>query len=216
MTLVQALRALGRRWYVVLVGVLLTAGAATTAAQVDGVYTARTAVTLMPPTGWAVAGNSFTDSAASLVGFAKLVEETLTDGEGGQVFAAAGTPLYGGGARSGELVYVPNFGGQWAPNFNQPAIMIDVVGSSRQEVDDRVRVLAGRIDAVVAERQDEMAVAPDQRISTYANPAVPEVAYAGPSRMRALAGITLLGAALSVAAALAVDGVVLRRRAVRP
>lgn len=212
MTLIEALRALGRRWYVVLVGALLTAAAAAAAAQVGGVYTARTTVTLMPPVGWAVAGNTFTDSAASLVGFAKVVEETLTDGEGGQVFAAADTPLYGSGARSGELVYVPNYGGQWAPSFNQPALIVDVVGASPDEVAERVRALTADIDRIVTERQDEMGVAADQRVTTYANPVDPEVAHVGPSRTRALAGVGLLGAGVSIAAAFLVDRV-LRRRA---
>jgi hypothetical protein len=214
MTLVQALRALGRRWYVVLVGAMLTAAAALAATQVGGVYTARTEVRFVPPVGWAVAGNTFTDSAASLVGFARLVEQTMTDGVGGQVFAAPETPLYGSGARDAAMIYVPNFGGQWAPNYNQPEIVVDVVGASPGEVDERVRALTARVAEVVDERQDEMGVAADQRITTYANPAVPEVSYAGANRTRALAGIAILGAGLSVAAALVTDRVLRRRQAV--
>lgn len=211
MTLAQILRALARRWYVLFVGVALTAGAGLLAAQGEGVYTARTSITLTPPAGWAVAGNAFTDSAASLVGFAKVIEQTLSGEAGGQLFANAGTPLYGSGIREGELVYVPNFGGQWAPNFSQPVLIIDVVGPTAEHATARVEALTADIADAVAALQDEQGVVADQRITWYASPASPEVSYVGPDRVRSLGGIALLGGGVTIAAALVLD-LILRRR----
>lgn len=213
MTLAQILRLLARRWLVLLIGALATVGLAAGALQVTGVYTARTEIQLLPPADWAVAGNSFTESTATLVGFARAVEKTIGDSPTGQLFASADTPLFGSGVRLGELVYVPNRGGQWAPRFSRPELIIDVVGPDSAYVSDRVIALTEEISDIIDERQDEFDVADDQRITWQALPATPEVSYVGPSRLRVLAGIGALGVGLSLAAAFLVDVLIRRRRA---
>lgn len=214
MTLSQLVRALARRWYVLLLGAILTAAAATVAVHATGVYTARTAITLSAPADWRVAGNAFTDSAASLVGFAKLVEQSLPSVQTGQLFSAADTPLYGSGIRDGAVVYVPTYGGQWAPNYNRPTLFIDVVAPRAADVDRRVRALTEEIALTMDRLQDEQGVADDQRVQWSASPTAPGVTYIGPNRMRALSGIGALGLGASIVTALAVD-TALRRRAAR-
>ncbi len=194
-----------------LVGAIATCVAVVVAFQAVGVYTARTSITLTPPAGWAVAGNTFTDSAASLVGFAKLVEESLPGAQTGQLFAVADTPLYGSGIRDGAVVYVPNYGGQWSPNFNRPTLIIDVVAPTSAQVEERVLALTDEIVTRMDELQDAQGVVADQRIAWYASPASPEVSYVGPDRARALGGIALLGGGLTVVVALVLD-LILRRR----
>lgn len=201
---------LGRQWLVLIIGFALTAAGAVASLQVTGVFTARTTITLLPPDGWAVGGNTLTYSGATLVGFAKLVEQTVNDGGGGQLFSAADTPLYGAGVRQGEIVFVPDAGGQWAPNLNRPSLIIDVVGPTADEVESRVDALTAEIADAIEVLQDESGVAEDERIGWDAAPSAPEAAYAGPSRLRMLGGIVALGAGAAVAAALVVD--VLRRR----
>lgn len=212
MTLANILRLLARRWYVILVGLLLTGGWAAVALQTTGVYTARTTITLMAPAAWAVAGNSLTDPATTVVGFARVVEKTIRESPTGQLFASADTPLYGSGIREGELVYLPNAGGQWAPNYNRPVLIIDVVGTTSERVAERVDALTAEVAAVIEERQDAFGVAEDQRIRWQADPETPEVAYVGNNRTRMLGGIVALGCAMSAAAAVAVDVLVRRRR----
>ena len=211
-SIVDFFRAVGRRWYVLVAGILLTAVAGLLALQTNGVYTARTAVTLMAPVGWAVGGNTLNDSATSLVGFAKIVEETMSDGKGGQLFAAPGTRLYGAGVREAELVFVPNYGGQWAPNFNQPAIVIDVVGPTAVGVQERVIALTEEIGATAEALQDKMGVTEDQRVTWIASPATPVVEYVGINRMRALAGIAVMGGGLSLFATAVADKLLNRRQ----
>jgi len=202
---------LGRQWLVLVIGIMLTVAGASAAWQATGLYTARTTITLLAPAGWAVGGNTLTDSATTLVGFARIIEETVNDGGGGQLFAAPDTPLYGAGVRQGELVYVPNSGGQWAPNFNRPVLLIDVVGPTPEYVVERVDALAADVSDAIDARQDDFRVVDDQRITWQANPQRPEVMYAGPNRVRMLGGIAVLGAGVTVAVALAVE-VLLRRR----
>lgn len=206
---------LARRWFVLLIGLALTAGWAASAMQVTGVYTARTTITLLPPVGWAVGGNTLTDSAATLVGFARIVEETIADSPTGQLFSSADTPLYGAGVREGERVYVPNQGGQWAPNFNRPVLIIDVVGPTAENVVERVDALTDEIAAIIEQRQDEFGVFDDQRIEWQAAPQSPEVSYVGPNRIRMLGGIAALGVMGSAGAALALDILLRRRREAR-
>ncbi|MDN3310116.1 hypothetical protein QWJ90_04145 [Microbacterium oryzae] len=202
---------LARRWLVLLIGVLLTIGGATAALQVTGVYAARTVVTLLPPVGWAVGGNSLTDSAATMVAFARVVEASIDESLTGQLFASPDAPLYGAGVRKGEVVYVPNAGGQWAPNFNRPVLVIDVVGPTASYVTDRVVALTADVAEVIDERQDEYVVADDQRIGWKASPDIPEVFSVGPDRARMLGGIAALGVGVSLAAAVLVDVLVKRR-----
>ncbi|MBB5743380.1 uncharacterized protein involved in exopolysaccharide biosynthesis [Microbacterium ginsengiterrae] len=201
---------LARQWLVLVVGTALTVAGAVAAVQMTGVFTARTTITLLPPPGWAIGGNTLTDSAATMVGFAKLIEQTVNDSQDGQLFAAPDTPLYGAGVRQGELVYVPNAGGQWAPNFNRPFLYIDVVGPTPEYVESRVEALTEEVADAVDERQDEFGVAEDQRVTWDATPATPEVSYVGPNRLRMLGGIALLGAGVTAGAAFGVD--LLRKR----
>lgn len=212
MTLARILRMLGRQWLVLMIGIMLTAAGAVAALQATGVYTARTTITLLSPAGWAVGGNTLTDSATTLVGFARIIEETVNDGGGGQLFAAPDTLLYGAGIRQGELVYVPNSGGQWAPNFNRPVLVIDVVGTTPEYVVERVDALTVEIADAIDARQDEFRVVDDQRITWQANPRTPEISYAGPNRVRMLGGIAALGVGTTLAAALAVELLLRRRR----
>lgn len=217
MTMPRMLRALGRRWYVPLAGALVTGAVALGVIDATGVYTARTTLTFTPPVGWAVGGNTFTDSATSLVGFAKLVEQQVTDGGDGQLFAHPQTPLYGSGVREGEVLYVPDAGGQWASNFNRPSIVVDVVGAAPDEVAERVERLTAQVAETAQRLQDDEGVVASQRIAVYADPAQPEVVLVAPQRLRALAGVAVIGVVVSVAAALGLDAVarrVARRRAV--
>lgn len=214
MTLARILRMLGRQWLVLIIGLALTAAGAAASLHVTGIFTARTTITLLPPIGWAIGGNTLSYSGATLVGFAKLVEQTVNEDDSGQLFAAPDTPLYGAGVRQGEVVYVPDAGGQWAPNLNRPSLIIDVVGPTPEYVASRVEALTAEISGAIEARQDESGVVEEDRIGWEATPGSPEATYAGPNRLRMLAGIAVLGAGVTMATALGVD-VLRRRRVVR-
>jgi hypothetical protein len=97
------------------------------------------------------------------------------------------------GVRDGFSVRLPDTGGQWAHQFKDPYLDVQVVASSPQIVTSRVREIDGRITQALTTLEDRSQVDPEDRIATLVSPpGDPPVAYeAGRGNKAALATVVI-------------------------
>jgi hypothetical protein len=211
MTTRSLLAIVGRRWYIVLVG-LVAAGAAFLLLRSPGAYTAEARVAFVSP-GISDVGQTDDGQLETLTAFAAAVEREYHDGKPSDRLAENAT-LYGAGVSQGVQALLPNTGGQWQMSFATAAIDLSVVGPSPTWVLDQRDAAVRRIQQITLHQQQASGVAPKNRITTLVIPGS-QVGHVGPSKsteVRGAAVLLLLGAGLSTAAAAVLDGVVSRRR----
>jgi hypothetical protein len=201
---------LGRRWYVLLVGLLLTAGALHVVDQRAGVYWGHADVVFLIPKS-ARYPNSIQHTSSATIAVAGLVEREIA-----RDVTFAGTPslavdLPGQGVREGESVRLFDEGNQWGHNFSRPLLVIQVAGEDPADVRSR---LAGLVD-LAEERLISLQVANGTRRSDYitltSSPARPQVTYVAGRPTFALGMTLVLGAWFTVLGAVLVDRLLERR-----
>jgi hypothetical protein len=206
MTARMLLSMLGRRWYVVVSGLLLTGLAFLGLNQAGGAYTANTTVLFLTPGSSAL--GQFNDAyLETLVDFAAVVEREANDGALVERMSPGAT-LYGAGVTRGYRVSLPNTGGQWETSFGQPALSIEVVGPSPQWVRATMSALLDRIDVLARVAQDAAGVATARAITTQRVPGVFDVNHVGSTRgtqARAAVALFTVGSGVSCAVALLLD-----------
>lgn len=214
MTLKFLLALLWRRWYVVVVVLILTVGGVLAARQVAGVYSAQTELRLTVPTGDSY--NSLNFGTYGLVPFAEAVVAEYNGSTEVAAFSLSSATLAGAGVRHGERVTMLNAGSQFAAYYPDSIIEIDVVDTDPKVVADRVDRTVAALTAIVDRREAAAGSPADLKAGIVVSPSSPNVAYVGPIEKRAMAGIVLLGALIAVALAVLVDGLLRRRADRRP
>jgi hypothetical protein len=214
MTTGDLLHALVVRWYVTLVGLVLTAFGVLAMHSATPVFETQVDVQFLAPSNFKQVGEK--DPANDLVAMAGLVErETKRSGDRLEP-ASADVPLSGLGVTEGTLVVLPNRDGQFDYSFNQPVLRVKAVGPTAARAaglrDERV---ADIVDALTR-LQRAQGVPPEERIGTRLIPPVPPVGEVSGGRSRATAVLGLLGLVLTAVAAVAVDRLLVRHRLRRP
>jgi hypothetical protein len=210
-------RVLGRRWYVMVAGVTLSALVFMSMAGVGDVYSTETNVIFVAP-GDQSFGQVRDDNVESLVNFAAAVERVVLAGRPADRLASTDATLFGAGVRQGYEVSLPNSGGQWQNSFNQPILKVEVVGPSASWVSATLGRLLDRIDSVARERQAQSDVAPQNTITTERAPTTASIRDLGSTRSeraRGAAALLALGLALSAIAAVLADRAADRRHSRR-
>ncbi len=213
MTAAALLRILGRRWYVLAVGLAIVALCFTTMQRAGGAYSTQATVIFVAPGDRGV-GETSDGYLNSLVDFAAVVEREYHDGRPADRLAEAAS-LFGAGVSDGEQVLLVNSGSQWENSFAKPAISIKVVGPTAREVRGRLDRIIRRIGALAAARQAESGVDSTNAIGTERVPEQTVVQYVGSTRgtqARALLALTVVGLGASSAAAVLLDRALARRR----
>ena len=215
MTTADVLELVFRRWYVVLLGLLLTAMLVQDVRNEQPVYWSQAEVTLInaPKPD---APNELTSATKSLIAMAGLVVEDV-QGQDAQPAVSDRVDLPGLGVRVGSLVRLPNAGGQWEPNFNRPVVDVQVVAASEEEASRQLLELVTRVEQALDDRQAADGIPPSARIRATASVNHVRVSELSGAPSRAGMMTLLLGVAGSLAAAYAVDRVSrLRERRRRP
>lgn len=203
---------LGRRWYIVAIGLLLAAAAFAGMQRGGGAYAAETTVVFVAPGDQGI-GDVNDGIVPSLVGFAAVIERKMHDGRESDRLGENAS-LYGAGVDRGTQVLLVNSGSQWSTSFAKPVLSIKVVGPSGQWVRSHLEGTINRIRTLAAREQGTAGVAPAAEISTERVPDVAEVHYIGTTRgtqLRALAALLLVGFGLSGAVAVVLDRALARR-----
>lgn len=181
-----------RRWYVFVPALCATAVALLLAVSTPPVYSERFQVVLLAPP--VVGDNPYSVQISSLITFAGAVERSINGTSDGLRASSEQVTLVGTGIKDGTRVAIPNFGGQWANNFSEPAITVEVVGTSAESTRLASREELARVHATIDRLQDEQGVPSDMRILTQLSPAEPEVLARSGSDVRAAIAVLAVGA----------------------
>ncbi|MCP2031556.1 hypothetical protein L1277_001647 [Okibacterium sp. HSC-33S16] len=193
-----------RRWYVVAFAAICTAFLVGQVGAAKPIYWTQVSVVFLRPVD-AGTTNVLAGDEDSLIHFAAIVEREYNGNHPQTPTALPEATLFGEGIREGSKVSLPNAGGQWRTNFNQPALSVQVVDQTPAAVKSTLNRVLSRIEGIVADHQKEAAVAQAAYVSTSISPSVPVVTQIDPRTSRATAAALGLGALLAVVLAVVAD-----------
>ncbi len=203
-----------RRWYLGVVALLLMLPFFYGAATSTGVYYSKMNVVFLPPPS-KVGGNALKSEAVTTVMFAAIIERHFNGQGVVQQLRTVDAPLYGTGLRSGYSVYLPNSGGQWRMNFNDPVIVVEVVSPERATAESEMSRIVNQLEGLASAQQESLGIAADARITTETSPIQPTTQYVGNRKTRALGSLALLGAGLASASMVLGDKFINKLRNIR-
>lgn len=201
MTLMAMLVAARRAYVVVLLGLALTAWAASHVARTTGLYWSQVDVVFLGSPS-ETRPNPLGYNSQRLVDFASVVQRDVTQSAEQAQVVSPGVALIDTGVRDGWWVRLPSTGGQWEMQWDRPALDVQVVGPDEAVVRTRMEGLLDRISDNVQQRQDAVGVRGEQRVTTSVSPPPDvEVHYLSGPTKRGLAMTLLLGVGLTFVAA---------------
>lgn len=204
MTAWDLARLIVRRWYVVLVGAVITGGVAGWALIHPGVYWSQVDVVFLAPQS-ARYPNTLTTMSGSIVSTAGIVERVVNHARSAPETSSSTATLVGQGVTDGSSITLPDAGGQWAHNFNRQVLDVEVVGPDAADVRRRQTELIDEISAALHALQVDAGVSPENFITVEPSPVVPSISYFHGDAKRAWLMIAALGTALTTVAARAID-----------
>jgi hypothetical protein len=204
-TTADVLGAIGRRWYVAILGVAATAMAMLWVHAVPGLYSTQVNVVFMAPRDTAEQPRTFVNSESSVVAMAGLVESAINDRETFGSHTASEVYLPGLGVEHGSEVALPNYGGQWSYDFSRPVLSVQVVGQSPSEVRRHLDRIVVEINSTLRSLQADDGIRPDGRITTRSVPASPQVVFGNGHRALAIGVTALLGVGVTAILCVSVD-----------
>jgi hypothetical protein len=200
----ERLRSVRSRWYLLALGLLLTAAAVVLVPPAQGVYWVRAGLVLLPPNH--ESSNPLRVESESLIYFAAAVEREFNENGSRARAATSDATLYGEGVRQGYTVVLNSIGSQWSPGYDRPHISIQVVDSTPERARAVFNDIVTRLDTIVRNRQLDAQVEPRMMIRTTLAPSNPGIAYVAGSERREQAAIFLLGCCMTVLAIRAIEG----------
>lgn len=214
MTSRDLLRLVLRRWYIVLLGAVLTVVVLEVVSHRPGVYFTQYEVVLLPPVNETTPNKIF-DPGYGMTPMAGLLVSAYNNGVPQPLLGSAQTTLYGEGLARGSRVSLPNAGSQWQPLHTRPSIDVQVVGPTEDAVSAEAKRIHKDLERLLKRSQDDVGIGATMRLSLLASPSDPAVVYVAGSRARALFGVGVVGATTTVIAACWFDPRWARRRAPR-
>lgn len=214
MTVLALWKVLLARWYVVLLGLAVTATAFASLADSPRVYSAQTDVVFVLPGNVAIRGLN-DGFAETLINFSGLVEQKVNEGRSSLKLSSPSATLFGTGVREGSSISLADAGGQWQRSFNRPVLSVQVVDSSPEEVTVVMTAIVRDIARTAESLQAESGTDSSKFITVETAPESIEITSFGATRMstaKGLVALTTVGAGLTLAAALLSDRAITRIR----
>jgi hypothetical protein len=199
MTLADLMRALMRRWYLVLLVMSAALVLAFLATRSEPMYHARTEVVFLAPSS-ARYPNELVTSSESLILTAGAVSERI-NGAGRRLDFGASTVNPVGSPDTGEDTWITllDTGNQWVPAFEHQVLVIDATGTTPERAEARIAEAADLVRTELIALEDEQGVDEINRIGLRLSPETPQITVIDGSSARA-AGMTLfLGLLASIA-----------------
>jgi hypothetical protein len=201
-------------WCVALAGVLITCVCALNFGRTHGVYFSRVTVVFLLPHS-SKNPNALQAGNDGLVTLAGAVGKRVSDPETSVKVVSDSVTLPGEGISHGYAVRLPNNGGQWAINYDQPVLDVQAVGTSLQEVSGTVNGVLARIRSELSSMQRAEHVNKYNLVSMRPSPQTPPLYFISGSRIRALGATLLLGTGITIAATIGFGRAVRRLRVSR-
>lgn len=208
MTSYDVVRALLRRWWILLAGVAATFALVGLYLPGPAIYWATYDLNLVAPDR---AGESYSraDAPSGVIPVAGVLEILLAGNHSKAGAATQQVPIFGLDDRPGYTVQAKDKGLQWSRDY-VAALTVQIAEPSRDQVLSRVADLAGRAHAALETVQDEQGVSQRTRL-TLEEPSAIEIVEIAPSRIRATAAGLGLGLGLSIVLTVALDRLLARR-----
>jgi hypothetical protein len=184
---------------VFLIGFLATAAAGVHFSRTQVAYWSAVQVRFLAPYS-TTNPNTLQVTTDSLVTLAGMVGRLVTDGDTNAQVVSDNVTLAGQGVRHGYSVRLPNDGGQWATNFDQPLLNVQAIGSTPQEVTRTVTSVVAHIQQKLSTVQRAQHVDGFNIVTTQVIPQNPPTYLASGDRSRAVLATLLLGIGITWAA----------------
>lgn len=199
MTLWDTLRALVRRWPVVLIGALITAGVGLLAIREPGVYFTRMQIVFLAPSTWY--RNVLQTTPESVIVTASAVAKRVVGAGDVIKYGSLDATIIGTTSiREGAWIRAEDQGGQWAPDFRAPIIVVDVVAPTEARVREIQYETIQRIQLNLDSLQSELQPAAKDLITMQAAPDATIIHHVRGDRVRALGMTTVLGGCTTLTA----------------
>ena len=205
MTFWDALGSIKRRWFVLLLGLAVTAVAVGWIGGAPGVYQSVTRLVLSPPSSYQKERNGILIAPTNdqLIPLAVVVERRINGGRSVRRATAPDATLADEALYDNWSIHVPDYGGQWASNVTEPTLILQATGSSVAIVESKMSALMARVDLELAQLQVDLpAVA---HVHYVASPSTLQVEHLQGHASAARAMVIVLGLLLSIAATIGVD-----------
>lgn len=190
-----------RRWYVLLLGLVLTATACLLVrANAVTVYWARTVVTVLRTD-----VNPLHNEGDSLTSLASVLVLRANGEPATTKTSSSETTLYGEGVLSGTRIRLLDVGRQWTTSIPDPVIYVEAVGESADVVTADINRMVAGLTADLTQLQDEFGVDPATRAFLRLEPEQPAVAEVSGDRTRSVGATALIGVVLTALALYATD-----------
>jgi hypothetical protein len=184
---------------IVVLGAVATIAFAAHVARKPGVYYSEVQLFVLSPRSAAYPNtivNGSQDTTAIAGALAKMTDPSAPQAE----VVSPTVTLVDEGIRNGYRVTLPNDGGQFAVDFDQPLLDLQAVGPTAQQVQSTITALESRINRGLSHLQARAHVSRFNLIRTQPTPSTPQVAYLTGSRPRAIATSCAIGVGLTAAA----------------
>lgn len=211
MTAREFIRVLLRRWYVVLLGVVLTTVCGYLLVGREAIYYTRVEVVVLPPQERDDV-NVLTAGPYSLTEVASLLVTRYNDGNPPLAMNASDATISGQGVRSGEAVRLHNSGNQWVSVFDKPVIEVEVVDPDPRQVETASRKAVTALQRILDDYQQSYGIAATSQVTLRASPTDPLIRELRGNRSRTAAASLVLGGWATLVAAYVTDRASLRRR----
>jgi hypothetical protein len=183
---------------VAIAGAALTAGLAYHVARSPGVYYGSADVVFVLPASTRTP-NALGLFPSSLIATASVVQREVSGGPDSAHVVSGNVTIVDEGETSGVSVTLPNTGGQWANNFEQASLHVQVSDPNEAVALDRLASTVALIQSTLLAREDAANVSVDRRIRTEVSPRQLSVKHLTGQRMKALAATVALGLGATVA-----------------
>jgi hypothetical protein len=196
-----------RRWYVVVVGMLLVGLCYAGFAHQSTTYQSLSTVVFVSPGTAPITGVDQVQTT-SLVAFASTIENQMNDGQPVDRLASSSATIFGVGEHKGYQVAVPNQGGQWNYYFPNPVLSIQIVGPTAAWVEQKQTALVDRINRFTLADQQKLGVPASRMITAkLTTPAEhpTNVSATRNMRIRGIAALLVVGLIVSLSAATWLD-----------
>jgi hypothetical protein len=209
MDLWELLAVVRRQRVITAIGALVTIIAVVMVMRTPGVYSIQGNLLLLPPTPEGQA-NVLQARSSSLIGLAGVIDRRLNEATSRERSVSESVTLVGEGVTHGYSVRLPNKGGQWNFYYDRPLLDVQVAGRSEAEVEDMFASTVALVDAELQEQQAALGVPAESMVRTQLSPPDPPIRYGTGSKLRALLITLVLGAGMTIAAVIVIDGLTIR------
>lgn len=185
------------RWYVMVLGAVVSLGFVYVATHQPPVYWTQFNMVLLGPT-IPEFPNYLEDPRYTLHPIVGVVVDDVNDGEAAMMTASTETNMVGQGITSGAQVRVPNLGTQWRRDVSANYLDVQVAGATPDEVIRLAASVRHEVAVALQDRQDELGIVPGMRVTTVAATDDPVVYTVAGNRIRAAAASGMSGAAVTL------------------